>query len=151
MQQVHYTKIIFSGPEALSCEEIEQKFFSKFSTHAWFILEQPTRCIADKLSLLPPDWSKHCLSCVVFDAQAEIRIEPEEGNRFACRELRDMAPNDADARRAWVRTTQYLLRHHKVTAPMTRDTRSRLVYCEYFTLDEDGMPILEDARLCQVI
>ena len=120
-----------------------------FSGEAWFLLEQPKRCLCGRLPDLPPDWHEHLLSCTIFSDDAELRMEPDEDGlccRIVC-EGRELPGSISVA--GYARRRVYLLRKHKVTDPLlVQDRLPRLRHTEYFVPDENsGMPVLRAERL----
>ncbi len=138
--------------EGSTPQEVSTLVKGSFASDGWYVLETPLHCSANRLPL-PENWHAHCLSLVVFNEQAELKVEPEGGS-LVCRLLREDAsgarPEDGEeTHEAYVRETDYLLRRHEVTAPMFRENLGKLRHREYFTLDkEDGMPTLFESRLC---
>ena len=137
---------IMAGSKALAPEQAQEFVAREFDSEAWFFLEQPTRFLAETLPL-PDGWHKHCLSCVIFDRNKELRLEPQDDGKLCCRILRE----GEGEKEVFARRTLYLLRKHQATANMFRTGKTRIQYCEYFGIDEDGMPVLHASRLSGII
>lgn len=137
---------VMTGSKALGPGQAQELVAREFDGKAWFLLEQPTRFLAEMLPL-PEDWHKHCISCIIFDRDKELRLEPRDDGKLSCRILREGEGN----KEVFARRTYYLLRKHQATANMFRAGKNRIQYCEYFGIDEDGMPVLHASRLSGII
>lgn len=135
--------------ETLSPEEALARAREILPDDALFLLERPERFRTGRLADLPADGLSGRLgSCVVFDARAEMRMEPDGPGRLACRIVTEDPDGGPDGgTKAWARRTSFLIRAHAATEPLLK-AGGFLRHTEYFVEDtESGMPVLAAERL----
>lgn len=145
-------KVLFSlDTQMLTPDAVQTLLSDLFGGEAWFLLEQPQRCLCGRpADLLTERWHKRFLCCTVFSDDAELRMEPD-ADRLCCRILREYRepPDAVRVCEGYARRCGYLLRTHKVTNPLMEAKKlTRLQHTEYFVPDAvSGMPILKAERL----
>ena len=141
MQDVLYTVTTRAG----TADEIRKEIVSRFDEDGWFLLEQPHRCLTGKVGNLPDDWATRLISCTLFNADTEMRIEADStgGQTFMVRLV-----HEGEGNKAWARRQTYLLRKHKITGDLYAAGYKYLVHTEYFEADpQNGIPVLVAERL----
>lgn len=141
LEQVRFT----SGLETLSPEEALARAREILPGEALFLLERPERFRTGRLADFPADGLAGRLgSCIVFDAHAEMRMEPDSPGSLACRIITEGPDGRTEA---WARRTSFRIRAHAAAEPLLGAGGS-LRHTEYFVEDaESGMPVLKAERL----
>lgn len=135
-----HTKDFPANTPASSLMEQAEKMIDNTSGH--ILAESPRALIFRPWSAgLTPKEVKECTSIIIFDRNAELRMEKQSGAEDGW--MRCMV-EDASEADVFARETHYLLR------PDT-GVRGKLRHVEYFRPDDSGMLVLHASRLAGIV